>query len=101
MDKVNLAEARQNLPELTDRAYAGQSFILARRGRQLAVIIGIDEYLRLKEIECAERERDFDILLSPPENDTLTDEEAIELAVNSVREVRAERYRAAQNNKTE
>jgi prevent-host-death family protein len=101
MDKINLAEARQNLPELTDRAYAGQSFILARRGRKLAVIIGIDEYLRLKEIECEEREKDFDILLSPPENETLTEEEAIELAVRSVSEVRMERYLTAKNNKPE
>ncbi len=94
MDKINLAKARQNLPELTDRAYAGQSFVLARRGRQLAVIIGIDEYLRLKEIECEQRESDFDILLSPPVNSTLTEEEAIELAVRTVREVRTERYLA-------
>ena len=94
MDKINLAEARQNLPELTDRAYAGQSFVLARRGRKLAVIIGIEEYERLKEIECAQRENDFDILLSPP-TDELTEEEAIEFAVQAVREVRAERYKAA------
>jgi prevent-host-death family protein len=94
MNNINLAEARQNLPELTDRAYAGQTFVLARRGRKLAVIMGIDEYLRLKEIE--QRERDFEILLSPPRagEDELSEEEAIDLAVQAVREVRAERHAA-------
>lgn len=96
MDKINLAEARQNLPELTDRAYAGQSFILARRGRQLAVIIGIDEYLRLKEIECEQDEVDTEILLHLPTKSDLSEEEAIELAVRTVREVRSERYAAEQ-----
>ncbi len=96
MDKINLAEARQNLPELTDRAYAGQSFVLARRGRQLAVIIGIDEYLRLKEIECEQDEMDTEILLNLPTKSELSEEEAIELAVRTVREVHAERYAAKQ-----
>lgn len=96
MDKINLAEARQNLPELTDRAYAGQSFVLARRGRQLAVIIGIDEYLRLKEMENKQYDADTEFLLNPPVRGTLSDAEAIELAVNTVREVRAERYAARQ-----
>ena len=92
MDSINLAEARQNLPELTDRAYAGQTFVLARRGRRLAVIIGIDEYLRLKELERQQRDQDFAILLAPPVRSELSEEEAVELAVNTVREVRAKMY---------
>lgn len=40
--KLNLAEARKSLPELADRAYGGQVFVLARWGRELAVVMGID-----------------------------------------------------------
>ncbi len=101
MNNINLAEARQNLPELTDRAYAGQTFVLARRGRRLAVIVGIDEYLRLKEIEREQREKDFDVLLSPPMQDTLSEEEAIKLAVETVHQVRSERYSAKRGRKSE
>ena len=86
---TNLAEARKNLPELADRANAGQTFVLARRGRELAVIVGIDEYNRLKELEQEQRARDFDVLLSPPDSFSLTEDEAREIAVQAVREVRA------------
>src|SRR5262245_38158466 len=86
---VNLADARKNLPELADRAYAGQTFILARRGRELAVIIGIDEYNRLIELERQQRDRDFDMLLAPPAPNSMSEEEARKLAVSAVREVRA------------
>lgn len=87
---VNLSRARKNLPELTDRAYAGQVFVVARRGRELAVLIGVDEYRRLKEIEREQRQQDFDVLLAPPGPDALSEEEARKLAVQSVREVRTE-----------
>ncbi len=88
MDHVNLAAARKNLPELTDRAYAGQTFIVARRGREMAVLIGIDEYRRLKELEREQREQDFALLLTPHPS-PLSEEEARELAVQAVRRVRA------------
>ena len=88
MKDMNLAEARQNLPELTDKAYAGQTFVLARRGRRLAVLIGIDEYLKLKELEREQSEKDWELLLSPHTNSDLSEEDAIELAVKEVREHR-------------
>ncbi len=86
---TNLAEARKNLPELADRAYAGQTFVLSRRGRELAVIMGIDEYRRLMELEREQRKKDFDILLAPPDQSAMSEEEAQELAIHAVHEVRA------------
>lgn len=93
---INLTEARKNLPELTDRAHAGHTFIMARRGRQLAVLIGVDEYKRLKEVEHQQRQQDFDVLLAPPGPMLLSEEEAQTLAVKTVREVRTDK----RNNET-
>ncbi len=91
-ETISLSEARRNLPELADRVNAGHTCILSRRGRELAVLIGIDEYHRLKAIEQQQRQRDFDLLLAPPEPGAMLEEEARELAVQIVREQRA-RYR--------
>src|SRR6476661_1722982 len=88
IDDMNLAEARKHLPELADKAYAGQTFILARRGRKLAALIGIEEYNRLVELEREQRRHDFDILLAPSNAHELTEEDARELAVRAVREIR-------------
>jgi len=86
---VNLGEARKNLPELADNArYGGRTFVIARRGRELAVLVGIDEYRRLKELDREQRDRDFDLLLTPGPS-ALTEEEAREIALRAVREVRA------------
>jgi len=92
LETINLAEARQKLPELADRASAGQEYIVSRRGREIAALIGIDEYRRLKALEQQQRQQDFDLLLAPPEKGALTEDEARELAVQVVREVRATRY---------
>ncbi len=88
--KIGLADARKNLPELTDRAYAGSVYRITRRGRELAVILGVDEYQRLKEIEQQQRMQDFDALLAPPESNALSEDEARLLAVEIVRMVRQE-----------
>ena len=88
---VNLAEARRKLPELADRAHAGHMFILSRRGRNLAVIIGVDEYRRLSAIVEQQRQHDFDTLLAPPPPDAMSEEEAELLAAQTVREVRQAR----------
>jgi prevent-host-death family protein len=86
---IPLSEARKNLPELTDKVNSGHTYIMSRRGRELAVLIGIEEYHRLKAIEQQQRQRDFDILLAPPDVDAMTEEEARELAVQIVRERRS------------
>ena len=88
-ETVNLSRARKQLPELTDRAHAGQIFAISRRGRELAVLIGIDEYRRLKAIEAGQRQQDFEILLSPPPQNALSEEAAHDLAVKIVRERRS------------
>lgn len=90
-EKVNLSEARKKLPELADRASAGQETIVSRRGREMAVLIGIDEYRRLKALE-EHRQQDFDLLLAPPEKGSLTEDAAQELVVQLVRQVRSTRY---------
>lgn len=89
---INLAEARKKLPELADRAGAGQTYVLARRGREIAVIIGLDEYRRLQEQKDLHRQQDFDALLAPPAVDVPAEAEARELALRVVRETRQARY---------
>jgi len=88
-ETINLAEARKKLPELADRASAGQTYFVSRRGRELAVLIGIDEYQRLKALEEQQRQKNFDILLASSSTTTLTEAEARELAVQLVREERS------------
>jgi prevent-host-death family protein len=53
MDRsVGMAKAKSRLSELVGRvAYGGERFILERRGRPMAVLIGVDEYDRLRELE--------------------------------------------------
>jgi prevent-host-death family protein len=87
---INLSEARKRLPELADNAYAGHVYSISRRGRELAVLISVDEYKRLKAIEAGERNKDFEALLAPPPSDAISEEAASELAVEIVREVRAQ-----------
>ena len=87
---ISLSEARKNLSQLTDEAYAGNITMVSRRGRELAVLIGVKEYWRLKEIENQQRKQDFDILLAAPAYSALSEDEARQLAIHAVREVRAE-----------
>ncbi len=91
-EAINLAEARRKLPELTDQASAGEEYIVSRRGREMAVLIGIEEYRRLKALEKRQRQQDFDLLLAPPMAESPTEDQARELAVRLVREVRTTRY---------
>jgi prevent-host-death family protein len=42
LTRNNLAEARQNLPDLASRAgYGGERIILARKGRAIAVLVSL------------------------------------------------------------
>jgi len=91
-ETINLAEARRKLPELTDQASAGEAYIVSRRGREMAVLIGIEEYRRLKALERRQQLQDFDLLLAPPTAETMTEDQARELAVQVVHEVRATQY---------
>jgi len=87
---INLAEARRKLPELADHASGGQTYVVSRRGRKIAVLIGVDEYQRFKALELQQYERDFNILLAPPPPDALTEDQARSVAVEIVRKARTE-----------
>ena len=55
MDKtIGMAQAKSQLAELTGRvAYGGERFVLERRGRPVAILIGVEEYKRLRNLELA------------------------------------------------
>jgi prevent-host-death family protein len=90
-ETINLSEARKNLPRLVDRVRAGHTFVMSRRGHGQAVLISLDEYQRLKTIEQQQRIKDFNIMLTTPPADALTEDDASQLAVEIVREQRARR----------
>lgn len=85
---VNLTEEQHNLPDLADQAHLGETIIVANDSQELAVIISIEEYRRLKHVENEQRDRDFDALLAPPGPETVSVDEAQRLAVEAVREYR-------------
>jgi prevent-host-death family protein len=86
---ITITEARNIWSELMDRVNVGLTYILSSRGQALAVLIGIEEYERLKSIEEHYRQKDFDTLLSPPSQDSMAKEAARELAVKIIREHRS------------
>ncbi|MCW5851992.1 MAG: type II toxin-antitoxin system prevent-host-death family antitoxin [Anaerolineae bacterium] len=90
---INLETEAPGLPEVTDRAAEGETIVVTRNGHELAVVIGIEEYRRLQDLVRAQDEHDFGVLLAPSESDEMSEEEAIELAVQVSRDVRAERSR--------
>ena len=90
---INLETEAPGLPEVTDRAAEGETIVVTRNGHELAVVIGIEEYRRLQDLARAQDEHDFEVLLVPSEADEMSEEEAIELAVQMARAVRAERSR--------
>jgi prevent-host-death family protein len=58
-----MAQAKSNLAELVGQvAYGSKRFILERRGRPVAVLIGMEEYKRLQELEDRTRRQPL-----PPE----------------------------------
>jgi len=62
-NSVGMAQAKSRLAELVGRvAYRRERFILERRGRPMAVLINVDEYERLRDLEMAASRRPL-----PPE----------------------------------
>lgn len=55
METVNVADAKSRFSELISRAAAGERFIIQRRERSVAVIIGPDELERLERAAHAAR----------------------------------------------
>lgn len=53
---IGMAEAKSKLSDLVGEvAYGNQQFVLERRGRPMAVLISLDEYRRLQELEQVAR----------------------------------------------
>ena len=50
MRQVQLREAKARLSALVDRAAQGESAIITRHGKPRAVIVGIDEWNRLRDV---------------------------------------------------
>ena len=48
METINVAEAKSRLSELLSRVTAGERFLIQRRERPVAVLIGADELERLE-----------------------------------------------------
>lgn len=57
---VGMAQAKSKLADLVGRAaYKGERIVLERRGRPVAVLIGMDEYNRLRDLERRQTARGF------------------------------------------
>ena len=56
---VTLSETRAQLPKILERArLTRQHFVIVKRGQEQGVILGLDAYRRLKELdECEQRRR--------------------------------------------
>jgi prevent-host-death family protein len=46
--RYSIAEARANLPIIVDQAEAGQEIELTRRGKPVAVLVSLGEFVRLR-----------------------------------------------------
>lgn len=55
MESINVAEAKSRFSELISRAAAGERFIIQRRARPVAVLIGSAELERLERASSAAR----------------------------------------------
>lgn len=55
METINVAEAKSHLSELLSRVSAGERFLIQRRERPVAVLIGTDELERLERISRVAR----------------------------------------------
>ena len=55
MAEYSIAEAKNNLPKLVDRAVAGEEVTITRRGKVVAKIVAPDP----APIECADRPKAF------------------------------------------
>lgn len=54
-EKIGVAEAKKRFSELVGRAaYAGEHFIVARRGKPMAAIIGIEDLEKLEVVKESE-----------------------------------------------
>lgn len=69
---IDLETTQTTLPDLATQLFNGQVVIVTRGGQELAVMMGIDEYRRLKEIEEEQREHDGGFVLTHVSQDEMT-----------------------------
>ncbi len=50
MRTVQIREAKANLSALVDRAAKGETAVITRRGQPRAVLVGLDEWNRLRQV---------------------------------------------------
>ena len=50
MRKIQLREAKATLSALVDRAAHGETAVITRHGKPRAVIVGVDEWNRLRDV---------------------------------------------------
>jgi len=82
-----VAEAKNQFSEiLAKAAFAGQRFIVERRGKPMAAIIGIQEYEEFVKFQQEQRRRRFERLRAAAAN--MSEEEVLDLAQEAVDSVR-------------
>ena len=59
-ETVTSTETRKQLPQILERArLTRQHFVIVRRGQEQGVILGLDEYRRLKDLDAREQRRQW------------------------------------------
>jgi len=87
---IGVAEAKNRFSEiLAKAAFAGQRFIVERRGKPMAAIIGIQEYEEFVKSQQEQRRRRFEGLRAAAAN--MPEGEALDLAQEAVDSVRHRR----------
>jgi len=89
-ETVTAMEVRNRLGDLLSRAfYTGEQFIIERRGKPMAVIMGMDEYRRYLELKNGEATAALDH--SPPTGNTkdIAVGEALAIIQKALQEVTA------------
>jgi prevent-host-death family protein len=90
---LSVVEARRNFAEVLGRvAYGREEVVIERAGRPMAVIINLEEYRRLRQLDqeqrAAAREARFGLLRQAGERNALSDEDAFAIGLALTEEVR-------------
>ncbi len=84
---IGVAEAKNQFSEILAKvAFAGQRFIVERRGKPMAAIIGIQEYEEFVKFQQEQRRQRFERLRAAAAN--MPEREALDLAQEAVDSVR-------------
>ena len=87
---VTAMDARNRLGTLLSRAsYAGERFIIERRGKPMAVLMGMDEYQRYLELKETEPATASERIHSTENANDLAVDEALAIIQRALQKVRA------------